>query len=92
MCTGSLLIAYELQPDSEDLALSLFSAYLRAGAHNKAQQLAMKMYRQFKDEQYMFWGITALVLQACLCAALSRAAGGQSARDRPVQEVGGRTS
>ena len=71
--------AVELRPECEDLALSLFAAYVRAREPAKAQALALRLFRSFKDGRYVFWAIVTLVMQADARASATAADGGATA-------------
>ena len=55
--------AYAAEPSNVELAHSLFFVHMRAEEWARAQQLAMKMYKQF-GERFLYWVISCLVLQA----------------------------
>ena len=64
--TSCLERAYEQEADNEELAHFLFGNYLRAQEHQKAQQLSMRMHKQFSagTQRYVYWAVTCMLLQA----------------------------
>ena len=63
--TSCLERAYEQEADNEELAHFLFGNYLRAQEHQKAQQLSMRMHKQFSagTQRYVYWAVTCMLLQ-----------------------------
>lgn len=57
--------AFQADPTNIELANSLFFLHLRAEDWARAQQLAMRMYKQFGDK-YLFWVVFCLVVQSDL--------------------------
>lgn len=55
--------AYQAEPSNVELASSLFFLLVRGEEYGRAQQVAMRMYKQFGD-QYMPWVVCCLVFQA----------------------------
>eukprot|EP00743_Colponemidia_sp_Colp-15_P004739 GILK01005104.1.p1 GENE.GILK01005104.1~~GILK01005104.1.p1 ORF type:complete len:1013 (-),score=216.95 GILK01005104.1:144-3125(-) len=69
-CTGKLdhatetfETAWNLLPESEDLGNGVFHCYVRELNYAKQQQTAMKLYKKFEKESYLFWVVESLVLQ-----------------------------
>ncbi|KAH9854239.1 N-acetyltransferase B complex non catalytic subunit-domain-containing protein [Lenzites betulinus] len=56
--------AYKQQPANEELGTQTFFANARIGNWKAAQQIATKMYKQFRDEHYLYWSVMSAVLQA----------------------------
>ena len=57
--------AYEQETDNEELAHFLFGCYMRAQDHTKAQQLSMRLHKQFSasTQRYVYWAVTCMLLQ-----------------------------
>ncbi|GAA5848362.1 hypothetical protein JCM8547_004490 [Rhodosporidiobolus lusitaniae] len=49
-------------PDNEELSMEAFLAYVRAGETQSAQQVSMKMSKQFEDDRYVWWFILSTIL------------------------------
>ncbi|KAF9792094.1 actin cytoskeleton organization protein [Thelephora terrestris] len=56
--------AYKKQPHHEELGVQTFFAIVRTGNWKAAQQLAMKMHKQFQEDRYIYWSVISAVLQA----------------------------
>ncbi|KAF8921223.1 N-acetyltransferase B complex non catalytic subunit-domain-containing protein [Mucidula mucida] len=56
--------AFKKEPANEDLGTQTFLANVRASHWKTAQQVATKLYKQFRKEQYLYWSVMAAVLQA----------------------------
>ena len=56
--------AWQAEPENTDLAMDVFASYMRTTAYAKAQQLAMKMFKRPRGDEYVYWAVTCIVLQA----------------------------
>jgi N-terminal acetyltransferase B complex non-catalytic subunit len=56
--------AFKQQPDNDEFGRQAFFANVRAGNWKAAQLLANKLNKQFRNDRYVFWGITCTFLQA----------------------------
>ncbi|GAA5989285.1 hypothetical protein JCM10908_001242 [Rhodotorula pacifica] len=54
--------AVQNNPDNEELAVDAFVQYLRVNDSKSAQQLSMKMAKQFQLERYMWWSVLTTIL------------------------------
>ncbi|BGP54000.1 mitochondrial distribution and morphology [Rhodotorula sphaerocarpa] len=55
--------AVQKNPDNEELAMDAFVQYLRVDDCKAAQQISMRMAKQFKEERYLWWSILTTILQ-----------------------------
>ncbi|GJN88621.1 hypothetical protein Rhopal_001587-T1 [Rhodotorula paludigena] len=55
--------AVHQHPGNEELALEAFLQYVRADDRKGAQQISMKMAKQFGDDRYFWWSILSTILQ-----------------------------
>ncbi|GAA6004547.1 hypothetical protein JCM10207_000928 [Rhodosporidiobolus poonsookiae] len=58
-----LAAATQKHPDNEELANEAFLAYIRVNETKGAQQVSMRMAKQFKDERYLWWSLLSVILQ-----------------------------
>lgn len=56
--------AFKQQPDNDEFGRQAFFANVRAGNWKAAQLLANKLNKQFRNDRYVFWGVTCTVLQS----------------------------
>ncbi|KAI0345163.1 hypothetical protein BDW22DRAFT_1354055 [Trametopsis cervina] len=56
--------AWKQRPTDEELGINVFSSNARAANWKAAQQIATKLYKQFKQERYLYWSVFCAVLQA----------------------------
>ncbi|KWU46443.1 actin cytoskeleton organization protein [Rhodotorula sp. JG-1b] len=59
---GLMAQAVQSNPDNEELAMDAFIQYLRVNDQKAAQQISMKMAKQFKVDRYMWWSILTTIL------------------------------
>ncbi|TKA54938.1 hypothetical protein B0A53_02411 [Rhodotorula sp. CCFEE 5036] len=59
---GLMAHAVQSNPDNEELAMDAFIQYLRVNDQKAAQQLSMKMAKQFKVDRYMWWSVLTTIL------------------------------
>ncbi|THG98979.1 hypothetical protein EW026_g3303 [Hermanssonia centrifuga] len=55
--------AWKQQPGNEELAIQTFSANARTGNWKLAQQVAIRLHKQFKEDRYLYWNVFCAVLQ-----------------------------
>ncbi|ORY72573.1 actin cytoskeleton organization protein [Leucosporidium creatinivorum] len=56
--------ATEKHPKNETVSIEAFLHYVRVGERRSAQQISMRMQRNFKNEKYTWWSVMATLLQA----------------------------
>lgn len=54
--------AYAKTP-KEDILIGLFNSYVRRGEIQKQSQTAMKLWKQYSNDKYLFWSIMSSALQ-----------------------------
>ncbi|GAA6051881.1 hypothetical protein JCM3770_005517, partial [Rhodotorula araucariae] len=54
--------AIEQNPNNEELSMEAFLQYVRANDCQSAQQISMRMAKQFKDERFFWWSILSTIL------------------------------
>uniref|UniRef100_T1IFP7 N-terminal acetyltransferase B complex subunit MDM20 homolog n=1 Tax=Rhodnius prolixus TaxID=13249 RepID=T1IFP7_RHOPR len=52
------------EPGNEEILTNLFLSYVRVGDYKKQQQTAMTLYKVKKKNQYYFWCVISILLQA----------------------------
>jgi tetratricopeptide (TPR) repeat protein len=56
--------AVEIKGDDEELVLQLYFVYGRQARFDKQQEVAMKLYKKFKQPRYVYWSGINLLLMA----------------------------
>ncbi|BGP37872.1 mitochondrial distribution and morphology [Rhodotorula kratochvilovae] len=54
--------AVQRNPNNEELSMEAFLQYVRANDRKSAQQISMRMAKQFQDERYFWWSILSTIL------------------------------
>ncbi|CEM11610.1 unnamed protein product [Vitrella brassicaformis CCMP3155] len=65
-------VAYQQDPDNEELAVAYFYCLLRTRDYAKQQQVAMKMSKKFSKPKYLRWSLMAILMSSGLDGAGSR--------------------
>eukprot|EP00658_Telonema_sp_P-2_P008743 TRINITY_DN13300_c0_g2_i1.p1 TRINITY_DN13300_c0_g2~~TRINITY_DN13300_c0_g2_i1.p1 ORF type:complete len:916 (-),score=272.12 TRINITY_DN13300_c0_g2_i1:266-3013(-) len=64
--------AFAKQPDNENFGVQVFNGHLRDDNYPKQQQVARKLFKQFKNNRYFKWSIASMHSQALASPEESR--------------------